>query len=598
MSSEQPSWKRFSRLRFSKKSLNTQVQKLEKGTVRHAHRFVTTRLDRLSGVKRQISGWILLVTLLVVVSATQWWVFRGAYTETTYANGGTYSEGVLGPLETLNPLFARSSAEKSAARLLFASLYHYDATGHLKGDLAESIATNEAETEYTVTLKKGLQWSNGTELNAEDVLFTINLLKNPDARTEFSGWQSINVTLVDAHTIKFVLSSPYAPFAHSLTFPILPKHMLNEVPASSLREHTYSRSPSVTSGPFALRLLQDGTSDGTKKIVHMVANPHYHGGVAKLERFQLYVYPNKDEIAKGLRTNEIIATPELTYAAQPDQLKRMYTSSSYGINNGVYALFNSQSPILSSHAVRQALAYSINTAELRSKLAQSNQSLDGPILASLIDGQLPAAASHDIEKAKSLLDQDGWVVTGNTRTKEGQKLTLSIVTRKGTEYEQVTNLLAKTWKDTLKIDTEVRIVDQTDTAQNVFSSVLQPRNFDVLVYELELGGDPDVYTYWHSSHATTRGLNFANYSNVIADDALESARGRATAKQRADRYKIFVQRWHADTPALALYQPKIDYIQLKSARTIDPDTTLVYPTDRYANVIYWAIQRQQVYKTP
>ena len=153
MSSEQPSWKRFSRLRFSKKSLNTQVQKLEKGTMRHAHRFVTTRLDRLSGVKRQISGWILLVTLLVVVSATQWWVFRGAYTETTYANGGTYSEGVLGPLETLNPLFARSSAEKSAARLLFASLYHYDATGHLKGDLAESIATNEAETEYTVTLK-------------------------------------------------------------------------------------------------------------------------------------------------------------------------------------------------------------------------------------------------------------------------------------------------------------------------------------------------------------------------------------------------------------------------------------------------------------
>ena len=144
----------------------------------------------------------------------------------------------------------------------------------------------------------------------------------------------------------------------------------------------------------------------------------------------------------------------------------------------------------------------------------------------------------------------------------------------------------------------MRIVDQTDNAQNVFSSVLQPRNFDVLVYELELGGDPDVYTYWHSSHATTRRLNFANYSNVIADDALESARGRATAKQRADRYKIFVQRWHADTPALALYQPKIDYIQLKSARTIDPDTTLVYPTDRYANVIYWAIQRQQVYKTP
>lgn len=156
-------------------------------------------------------------------------------------------------------------------------------------------------------------------------------------------------------------------------------------------------------------------------------------------------------------------------------------------------------------------------------------------------------------------------------------MTLSIVTRKGTEYEQVTNLLAKTWKDTLKIDTEVRIVDQTDTAQNVFSSVLQPRNFDVLVYELELGGDPDVYTYWHSSHATTRGLNFANYSNVIADDALESARDsryRQTASRSLQNFRAALA--HADTPALALYQPKIDYIQLKSARTIDPDTSSSY----------------------
>lgn len=566
--------------------------------MRHANKFVTMRLDRLSGVKRQIYGWIFLVTLLVLVSATQWWLFRGAYTEAVYVNGGTYSEGVLGPLETLNPLFARSSAEKSAGRLLFASLYQYDTTGHLKGDLAESVSINDASTEYTVKLKKDLKWSNGTELNAEDVLFTVNLLKNPNARTEFTGWQSINVALVDSTSIKFTLSSPYAPFMHSLTFPILPKSVLNEVPSTGLREYAYSQSPTVTSGPFALRLLQDETSDGTKKVVHMVANPYYHQGVAKLERFQLYVYPTKEDIAKGLRTNEIMATPELVYANQPDQLKKMYLSSAHSINNGVYALFNSQSPILASRYVRQALAYSINTTDLRSKLAQSNQPLDGPILANLIDGTLPVAPTYDIEKAKALLDEDGWVTSGNTRTKDGQKLTLSIVTRKGSEYEEVTNLLAKTWKDELKVETEVRIVDQTDTAQNVFTSVLQPRNFDVLVYELELGGDPDVYTYWHSSRATANGLNFANYNNIIADDALESGRGKATTKQRSDRYKIFVQRWHADTPALALYQPRVDYIQLKSAQTIDSNATLVYPTDRYANVIYWSVQKQQVYKTP
>ena len=566
--------------------------------MRHANKFVTNRLDRLSGVKRHISGWTVLVILLVGVSATQWWTFRNSYTEASFASGGTFSEGVIGPLETLNPLLARSSAEKSASRLLFSSLYQYDSSGHLKGDLAKSMSVNETETEYTVVLKDNLKWSDQTELNAEDVVFTVNLLKNPEAHTEITGWDSIDAKLVDSKTVKFTLPAAYAPFMHSLTFPVLPQHSLENTPASEIRESAYSKAPSVTSGPFSLRLVQDSTTDGTKKIVHMIANPYYHGGLAKLERFQLYVYPSRDEIAKGLRVNEIMSTPELVYNEQTDQLKHIYTSVSYSVNDGVYALFNSQSPVLSSRTVRQALAYSVDVADLRSKISQSTEPLSGPVLSTHVTGKLPDSPEYNIEKAKQLLDDDGWKLSGNSRSKGDQKLSLSIVALKGSEYEEVSNMLAKIWREKLAIETEVRIVDPTDTSQNVLSSVLQPRNFDVLIYELVLGGDPDVYAYWHSSQATNRGLNFANYSNTLSDDALESGRGRGTIKQRSDRYEIFAKQWQSDMPALALYQPKLDYIQLESVQTIDPSASLVYPTDRYANVIYWAVKKQQVYKTP
>ena len=120
----------------------------------------------------------------------------------------------------------------------------------------------------------------------------------------------------------------------------------------------------------------------------------------------------------------------------------------------------------------------------------------------------------------------------------------------------------------------------------------------MLIYELVIGGDPDVYAYWHSSQTTPTGHNFANYSNIVADDALESGRGKATPVQRSNRYKLFVQRWQADMPAIPLYQPRLDYIQLESVQTIDKNTEFVYPTDRYANVIYWSVQRERVYKTP
>lgn len=150
----------------------------------------------------------------------------------------------------------------------------------------------------------------------------------------------------------------------------------------------------------------------------------------------------------------------------------------------------------------------------------------------------------------------------------------------------------------MNIEVDVKVVDPNDTAQNILQTVLQPRNFDVLIYELSLGGDPDVYAYWHSSQATNNGLNFSNYNNAVADDALASGRSKLTAKQRTDRYVRFVAIWQADAPAVALYQPKFDYIHAKTVKALDRSAEVVNPVDRYVDIQYWATEKQSVYKTP
>jgi len=152
--------------------------------------------------------------------------------------------------------------------------------------------------------------------------------------------------------------------------------------------------------------------------------------------------------------------------------------------------------------------------------------------------------------------------------------------------------LAQVWYDELNIESDIKVVDPNDATQNILQTVLQPRNFDVLVYELSLGGDPDVYAYWHSSQATNNGLNFSNYNNAISDDALESGRSKISAKQRADRYAKFTATWQADAPAIALYQPKFDYIHIRNVNEV------VNPVDRYVDVQYWATEKKSVYKTP
>ena len=572
------------------------MQKLERGSLRHARKFVTSRLDRLSSVRRNVSGWIILVMLMIGASAAQWAASKDAYMITTYDSGGSYSDGVLGPLETLNPIFAKTSAERSAAKLLFAGLYKYDTTGNIKSDLAESMTVNQKETEYIVKLRKDLRWSDGKNITAADVVFTLKLLASPETRAEISGWQSIKFEKIDELTVKFILPSSYAPFVHALTFPVLPEHILRDVKPSELREHPFGKSP-VTSGPFAFRMLQNVTSDGSKKILYTVANDNYYGGTPKLERFQLYVYPSQNDIVKSLRTREITGTPELVYNNQSDEIKNTYSSEPHTINNGVYALFNSTSQYLQSKPVRQALTLSVNVPELRKLLSSETEEMNGPVLNNLLDEKVKPK-SYSVKEARGLLDAAGWKVVGGVRQKNNQKLTLNIVAPKNENYEKIAKRMAEIWQKELNIATDVKIVDVNDVSQSILQNVLLPRNFDVLIYELAMGGDPDVYAYWHSSQATSGGLNFSNYNNAVADDALASGRSKLSKRQRMDRYGKFTSIWQQDIPAIALYQTKIDYIHLNSVKALAEDASLVSAVDRYTDVAYWSVNKTQVYKTP
>lgn len=578
-------------------SVGQSLKKIERSTVRHTKRFIYSRLDRWSKIKRPVLSWVFLVCVLMGLSMAQWINARNSYMVLAPNQGGVYSEGVIGPLDTLNPIFAKTSAERSVSKLLFASLYRYDRSGHIGGDLASSLTVNEQETEYTISLLPGTEWSDGSPLTAEDVIFTVELLRNEQTNSEILGWQSFRVELVDSRTVKFILPGPYAPFQHALTFPILPKHIYSNIKPTELRERALEY-PTATSGPFTFKMLQTVSQNGDRKVVHLSSNPKYRHGKPMLSGFQLNVYPSKDDIVTSLKNREILATPELVYKDLPDSIQKVYSSHPLSINNGVYALFNTRDGILQDPKLRQALFLSIDREKLRTDLLRSTERLDGPVLNSQVLSELPSGDTYDVDIARELLDEEGWLMTGSTRQKDGQTLSINLVSLRGSEFSKVATELAEKWRKELGIRVDAQIVDPQDPAQSVLQSVLQPRQFDVLVYELVLGGDPDAYTYWHSSQASEEGLNFSNYSSVIADEALSSGRSKRADRLRAERYKTFVKRWQSDLPAIPLYQPKMDYIQSKAVKSISEDTRLIYAEDRYSDVLYWSVREASVYKTP
>lgn len=590
-------WKRIPRPNFNSKNLTKRMRKVESATVRHAHRFITKRIDNVREVQQNVIIWILAMGLLIGATGLQLMWNQQTYQTTAPANNGTYAEAVLGPVDTLNPLFAKTSAEQSASYLMFSRLLNFDKTGHLNYDLATNVKINDTGTVYTVTIRPDAKWHDGVKLTAKDVAFTVDLMKNPDTRTDIPGWSDIKTRVINDTTIEFTLQSTYAAFKDALVFPIVPKHILNNIKPANIRENKFSQNP-IGSGPFKLNLVQASSVKTGNKVIYMARNDDYYRGTAKLARFQLHVYSNNDEILKALTLNEVNAAADLSISDVGRVDTKRYNISIKSIQSGVYAIINTRSSLLNDVALRRALQKATNTPEILSKLPKETKSLDLPLIANQITSNLPNSPKYNLTDAKKILDSDGWKLNSHgIRVKNGKELKLSVVTIKNSELEQDLGIITAQWR-ALGIVIETKVIDLSNVAQGDVQSILQPRNFDVLLYQLDLDADPDVYAYWHSSQATFQGLNFSNYSNPIIDDALTSARSRLEPALRNAKYLTFIKQWLADVPAIGLYQSTILYATSRSANSFDSSNVLISPIDRYGDVLNWSVGSSKVFKTP
>lgn len=597
MDEKHPSkWRRLPKLSFSSKDLARRMKKVEGATMKHARRFVFKRMDSIREVRRHITLWVLVVGLIIGASGLQLMWNQQSYRTIAYAKDGTYAEAVLGPVKTLNPIFASTSAEESASYLLFSRLLTYDKTGHLNYDLADSMDLSADHMTYTLKIRPDARWQDGISIRAKDVVFTVNTLKNPATRSTISGWTDITATEVDDRTVAFKLPAVYAAFPHALNFlPILPEHVLRDVEPSALRENSFSTNP-VGSGPFIFRFIQKIDPAAARDIIHLARNETYYRGAPKLDRFQLHVYGTSEAILRAVTTSEVTAATDLTVNDASKLDRDRYVVERKPVNAGVYALFNTTVGVMSDKKVRQALQVGTDTSALRKVVGEGTPELHLPFVTGQVTGDVPAAPTYDKAVAGRILDEAGWKLEGNVRKKDGVPLKLAMVTTKNNDFERVLTTLAEQWRG-LGVTMTTSIVDPTDQAQNVVQDILQPRKYDVLLYQLTIGGDPDVYAYWHSSQAS-KGFNFSNYSNPISDDALTSARNRLEPDLRNAKYVNFAKQWMADAPAIGLFQATAQYAYSKSVHALPEGEQLVSAADRYADVLYWSVGERLVQRTP
>lgn len=585
------SWRRFRPIAL--KPLDKRVRKIEKATLRHAHTFLVSRWENIHLVRRHIVGWLFLVALLIGLTGLQMIFNVRSLSSPRPVAGGAYVEGMVGPLNTLNPLFAANSTEQSVGRLLFSSLLKYDDNGRLEGDLAASWKISSDGKKYILNLKPGLTWHDGRPLTAADVAFTVRTMQDRSTGARQStSWQVIKVEAIKKNQVTFTLPAAYAPFASALTFPVLPEHILAKVSPEDLQENDFNKRP-VGSGPF--RYLSTHTIDisNGKSAVQLGAFDAYNGGPAASARFTVYVYGTAEDLVKGLQAQEINAASGVSNGMFNRLESNQFQELNPGLNSGVYALLRNDNPILKDLTVRQALVRATDLVALRKDF--NLKALEGPI----INSGLPQAksvkqAGYDKKEANKLFATAGWKKNSEGYLeKDNQLLRLKVVAVEGGRYDIILDRLKDQWRQ-VGVEVEKQLVD----SQQIQQTVLRPRAYDVLVYELELGGDPDGYAYWHSSQSVGAGLNLTGYSSKLADDALITGRSRSDTNVRDVRYATFARQWVKDAPAIALYRSTLSYVKKTNARSINSSENFVSASDRFTDVTTWTSRSGQVYNTP
>ena len=534
--------------KFSRASLKASAESKE-----HIKENLIGRFSHIENIRLLILEWGLLVFALIMLAITQSIWFKDSYSEDVFSKGGTYTEATI------------------------------DYSGHPGIGLAASIIPSEGGRVWTVKLKEGLKWSDGQLITNEDVFFTVELIKSPVVNSIYdANLANVKVAEGENGEIIFTLPSVYADFISALNFPIVPKHELDDADPKKLLEDSFSNAP-VTSGAFSFNALQSAAG-GSEKVYYLSANPYYHKGRTLLDSFAVHTYKDKDAVAGALNSGAVTATAELSGPDAEKVIAGQFIKKNSSINSGTYIFFNATSEEVKSRDLRAAIRQGINLEKIRA-VAPDTAALNYPLLSSQNDlPSYPEIPRQDYEVAKAkiaeLLD-DGM---------HG----LEIATTNTGYLPLVADVLAEELRG---LGFEVN-VSKYEENQEFINNVISKRSYNILVYDIELGADPDLLPYYHSSQATESGLNLSNYRNALVDDLLLGARDTLDDTLRDKKYEAFLQYWVNDVPAIGLYQPNLTYVYNRNVRTFGNDVRLVTALDRFTDITDWAAEKETKNKTP
>lgn len=419
---------------------------------------------------------------------------------------------------------------------------------------------NFSNMELTFELRKGLKWSDGSPLTADDFVFGHYLYNHPafpTSHSEVDFWIQ-KVEALDDYTVQYTWNTPYlfsqsiAPMprnyfekkydyhleSYDLNDPnyyVPPKYDGDEGDKSDqfyadeefilncASDETYKSQP-LHAGPYRVSSWEEDED------IVLEVNEHYVFGRPLVETIRISIIENIEVLLQEVMNNNVDMT---VFGLTFDQGLVLHSEKeidhiAYFTSNSIWEHIdlNVDNEVLSDLRVRQALLHGIDLEGISTIFFNKMQSVSHAWLHPKhpsYDDTLISKYPFDPDKARRLLDEAGWMIIPekHIREKDGKPLQITFMTTAGNKSrEQIQAVISSNWKD-IGID----VIIKNEAPTSFFTSTLRERKFDgptAAMYAWVMGPSSNLYTIVNSSQMPTQengfsGQNYTAFKNETVD---------------------------------------------------------------------------------
>ncbi len=508
------------------------------------------------------------------------------------ASGGIYTEALVGSLQRLNPILDQANeADQDVDRLIFSGLVKFDSRGNAEGDLAKNWSVSDDGILYTFELNDNVKWHDGKSFSADDVIFTIDLLKAggasiPADLSKF--WTDITVVKLDDTHLQFKLPQAFAPFLDYLTFGVLPQHLLNGQTYDQIVASSFNLQP-VGTGPF---LFSDISVEGDQiNGITLSANKNYYGQKPFIQQIVFRYYPDSASAYQAYKDGYVQGISKVTNDVLPDVLANndlaVYSGRMPQLSMVFINLKDESVSFFQDVKVRKALYLAINRQQIIDKVYNGQAIKANGVIFPGTWSYLESTPTYayDPDQAKDLLKEAGYVVSGDTETvrkKDDTELKFVLSYPDDDLHKAIAEMIQKDWK-ALDISVSLEAVPV-----DVFvKEKLDSRGYQAALADINFANspDPDPYPFWDQGQITG-GQNYSQWNDRTVSDTLEQARVTVDQAERSRLYHNFQYLFAEQIPAFPLFYPVYSYAVDKQIQGVSMGP-LFSTSDRFAAVTGW-----------